>query len=173
MVRKSGPSDKDIFDRALELQQELEEQEASQEARADLAAAAQELGVAPEFLLRAEEELLQQDDERAAKRQELRQKALSLVLGLLALGVVASFFYSPPPPLAEGPWIEPFDTVAEDWTFSSSPGTQAHGGQVLDDSERGRVAAMVRMLERTATALDLRALCDSETQNSGQIALFR
>ncbi|MEE2829824.1 MAG: hypothetical protein VX498_11605 [Myxococcota bacterium] len=143
MARKSGPSDKDIFDRALELQQELEEQEASQEARANLAAAAQELGVAPEFLLRAEEELIEEHERQAAQRKKWKHRAFSLVLGLLALGVIASFFYSPPPPLAEGPWAESFDAVVSDWSFTSSPGTQAHGGQVEDDSERGRVAAMV------------------------------
>ena len=80
MARKSGPSDKDIFDRALELQQELEEQEASEEARADLAAAAQELGVAPEFLLRAEEDkdITEQVVNRLAKSSKVRLREMRI-----------------------------------------------------------------------------------------------
>jgi len=136
------PSDKDIFARALELQEEEQAKVESQEARAALAVAAEELGVSPEFLVRAERQLREQNAAEILDIRARRARTLRILLALAALAVLASFFYRAPPPMADGPWSNGFDSMATDWTLVSSPGTEASSSQSELPSRSGKVGGI-------------------------------
>ena len=141
MPESDTPSDDEILHRALELQSEDEAARDEAETREAQAEALAELGVSPEYLLRAEEELQRKALELSVARKAKRRKGLNLLLSLLILGVVASFAYVPPGPVAEGPWIETFERGHLDWELRVSPGSLAKRASV-EDTTRGKVAGL-------------------------------
>ena len=137
MADDEAPTDDAILSRALELQaidEAAEDRATEREAQAEALA---ELGVSPEYLLRAEEELHRQQLDEQNKQAERKRKTINIVLGVLILGVVASFAYSPPVPDAT-PWSQNFDHTESDWSVVVSPGTVALAAH-FDDPERGAV----------------------------------
>ena len=119
-----------VLKRAFELQAEEEAEQAEALATEELHTAAQDVGLDPDYLARAEREL----EQKKAKRQRLRRvlvitAAAAVATGALATGAVR--LLSTPAP---DPWTQTFDDPAG-WTLDTNPGTKA---SVRFDEARGR-----------------------------------
>ena len=134
---KTQISEDAILERAMELQSEQTSHAEAIEEREARAAVAAELGVPPEFLIRAETELYKEAVKAKAERASLRRLMLNTLLGFAALFVVFSFVWSPAPAPADQPWAA--SEVVTDWDFLMSPGTKAQAGRGMDEV-RGSVA---------------------------------
>ena len=133
---KTQISEDAIFERAVELQAEQTSHTEAIEEREARAAVAAELGVPPEFLIRAETELYKEAARAKSERASLRRMMLNMLLGSAALFVVVSFVWSPAPAPADQPWMA--SEVATDWDYLTSKGTKAWAGRVMDE-RRGSV----------------------------------
>jgi hypothetical protein len=125
-----------------------------------LIATAREMGVPPEYLERAAEQLRMR---RAAAMVEAQQRRRLLVrsagIAAAVVGIVAAaWFFLVPGPVT--PFAETFDGGASRWTLDTSEGTQA-AVRFETRGERGEVAVIA--VERFAPAADgtFRANLDS------------
>ena len=140
MSDDKAPTDDEILGRALELQAQDQSTEEATLARESQAEALAELGVPPEYLLRAEEDLQRERYALAGAKAERKRKMVNVVLGLCIIGVVASFAHTPSLPQASAPWVQSFDSGMIDWSVVTSPGTEA-SARAIEDPTRGKVVA--------------------------------
>lgn len=140
MSNDKAPTDDEILGRALELQAKDQSAEEAKLTRESQAEALAELGVAPEYLLRAEEDLQRERYTLAKQKVARKRRLINVFLALCIIGVVVSFTNAPTLPSATGPWVQSFDTPMGDWSVVTSPGTEA-SARGADDPVRGKVVA--------------------------------
>ena len=140
MPNDKAPTDDEILGRALELQAKDQSAEEAERARESQAEALAELGVAPDYLLRAEEDLQRERYTLTKKALARKRTLINVFLVICIVGVVVSFTNAPALPSASQPWVQSFDTPMGDWSVVTSPGTEATA-RALDDPKRGKVVA--------------------------------
>jgi hypothetical protein len=146
----NGTSDRDrVLHRAFELSAEDEAEQQEELEGQRLRVAAQEVGLDPAYLTRAEQDLEQQARRRKKARRAVFIAAASLLTAVgLAAGAVRVFV----PPAPE-PWVQSFDRAGA-WSLDVNPGTRS---ELRYETESGRGQVAIVQVSQFATAGEPRA----------------
>jgi hypothetical protein len=157
-MMQSGSDDRrqQVLRIAFELQAEHEAGEERKVSDAAFHEAALEVGLDPQLLARAEEELARRERlaaeaaRRARRRRRLAAVAVASAIGLGAAGLGLAPVLFPPPP---APWLETFDAsdVAGRWALDRNPDTRA---TLSWQAEAGRGQVAVVRVDGFAPAHD-------------------